>query len=37
VSLIRTTPVTGPQAWRGEVLARETSWILTFTDAEAEA
>jgi hypothetical protein len=34
MSSIQTTPVTGPKAWRGEILARETSWIVTFTDAE---
>ena len=28
------SPITGPKAWRGETLARETSWIATLTDAE---
>jgi len=28
------TPITSPKAWRGETLARETSWIVTLTDAE---
>ena len=28
------TPITGPKAWRGDDLARETSWIVTLTDAE---
>ena len=34
MSPIQTKPVTGPKAWRGDVLARETSWIVRFTDAE---
>jgi hypothetical protein len=32
--MIQNTPVTGPKAWRGDVLARETSWIVRLTDAE---
>ena len=28
------TPITNPKAWRGETLARETSWIVTLTEAE---
>ena len=32
--LIQTTPVTGPKAWRGADLTRDTSWIVTLTDAE---
>jgi hypothetical protein len=31
---ICTTPITGPKAWRGETLARDSSWIVTFTAAE---
>src|SRR2546426_4183495 len=34
MSSIQTKPVIGPKAWRGDVLARETSWIVRFTDAE---
>ena len=34
MSLIQTKPVTGPKAWRGDALARETSWIVRWTDAE---
>ena len=34
MSYIQTKPVTGPKAWRGDVLARETSWIVPFADAE---
>jgi TfdA family taurine catabolism dioxygenase TauD len=34
MSLIRTTPMTGPKAWRGADLAGDTSWIVTLTDAE---
>ncbi|HET7342790.1 MAG TPA: TauD/TfdA family dioxygenase [Methylomirabilota bacterium] len=28
------TPITGPQAWRGDALARETSWIMRLGEAE---
>jgi hypothetical protein len=34
MSLIRTTPMTGPNAWRGADLAGDTSWIVTLTGAE---
>jgi hypothetical protein len=34
MSQIAMTPTTGPKAWRGDALARETSWIVTLTDAE---
>ena len=34
MSQVCMTPITGPKAWRGETLARETSWIVTLTDAE---
>jgi hypothetical protein len=34
MSLIHTTPITGPKAWRGADLAADTSWIVTLTDAE---
>ena len=34
MSSIQTKPVIGPKAWRGDVLARETSWIVSFSDAE---
>jgi hypothetical protein len=34
MSPIQTKPVTGPKAWRGDVLSRETSWIVKFTEAE---
>ncbi len=34
VSDVRMTPITTPKAWRGETLARETSWIVTLTEAE---
>jgi hypothetical protein len=34
MSLIRTTPMTGPKAWRGADLANDPSWIVTLTDAE---
>jgi hypothetical protein len=27
-------PIAGAHAWRGDTLARETSWIVTLTDAE---
>jgi hypothetical protein len=27
-------PITGPRAWRGDALARETSWIVPLGDAE---
>src|SRR5258705_9400737 len=28
------TPIKGPRAWRGDRLAADTSWIVTFTEAE---
>jgi Taurine catabolism dioxygenase TauD, TfdA family len=31
---IRMTPVTGPKAWRGEVLSRDSSWVMTLGAAE---
>src|SRR5258705_3138247 len=31
---VRLTPITDAKAWRGETLARETSWIVTLTEAE---
>ena len=34
MDLIRTTPITGPRAWRGAELANDPSWIVTLTDAE---
>ena len=34
MSLIWTEPVTGPKAWRGEDLARDSSWTVTLSDAE---
>ena len=34
MSSIRMTPITGPKAWRGDRLAADTSWIVTFTAAE---
>ena len=34
MSHVRMTPITDAKAWRGETLARETSWIATLTDAE---
>ena len=34
MDLIQTTPITGPKAWRGADLARDTSWIVTLTDAD---
>ena len=34
MSSIQTKPVIGPKAWRGDVLARETSWIVSFSNAE---
>ena len=34
MSLIQTKPVTGPKAWRGDQLARESAWIVTLSDAE---
>jgi Taurine catabolism dioxygenase TauD, TfdA family len=34
VSQVCMTPITSPKAWRGETLARETSWIATLTDAQ---
>ena len=27
-------PITGPKAWRGDALARDTSWIVRLSDAE---
>lgn len=32
--LIWTKPITGPKAWRGDALAKDTSWIVRLTDAE---
>ena len=34
MSICWTKQLTGPKAWRGETLARETSWIVTLSDAE---
>jgi hypothetical protein len=34
MSLIWTKPITGPKAWRGDALAKDTSWIVRLTDAE---
>ena len=34
MSLIWTKPVTSPKAWRGDVLSKDTSWIVRLTDAE---
>jgi hypothetical protein len=34
MSAIWMQPITGPKAWRGETLARDTSWIATLTEAE---
>ena len=34
MSLIQTTPITGPTAWRGADLAGDTSWIVRLTDGE---
>src|SRR4051812_45863687 len=34
MSLIETKPITTAKAWRGDQLARETSWIVRLTDAE---
>src|SRR5678816_803564 len=34
MDLIQTTPIIGPKAWRGADLARDTSWIVTLTDAD---
>jgi hypothetical protein len=34
MSLICTTPITGPKAWRSADLAGDTSWIVTLTEAE---
>ena len=34
MSHVRMTPITDAKAWRGETLARETSWIVTLTEAE---
>jgi hypothetical protein len=34
MDLIRTTPMTGPKAWRGADLRDDPSWIVTLTDAE---
>jgi hypothetical protein len=31
---IRTTPITGPKAWRGADLSGDSSWIVTLSDAE---
>jgi hypothetical protein len=34
MSSIRTTPITGPKAWRGADLATDPSWIVTLTEPE---
>jgi hypothetical protein len=34
MSLVWTKPVTSAKAWRGDVLAKETSWIVRLTDAD---
>ncbi|HEU4368612.1 MAG TPA: TauD/TfdA family dioxygenase [Methylomirabilota bacterium] len=34
MDLIRTTPITGPKAWRGADLAGDPSWIVTLSSAE---
>ena len=34
MSSICMTPITGPKAWRGDRLATDQSWIVTFTEAE---
>ena len=34
MSSIWMTPIATPKAWRGEMLAPDTSWIVTLTDAE---
>src|SRR4051812_8895837 len=34
MSLVWTKPITTAKAWRGDVLSRDTSWIVRFTDAE---
>lgn len=34
MSMIWTTPITGPKAWRGEDLAQDPSWIVTLSDPE---
>lgn len=34
MSLIRTTPLTGPKAWRGADLTNDPSWIVTLSEAE---
>jgi hypothetical protein len=34
MSLMWMKPVTGPKAWRGEQLARDSSWIMTLTEGE---
>jgi hypothetical protein len=34
MSLVWTKQITTAKAWRGDVLARDTSWIVTLTDAE---
>src|SRR5262245_45388355 len=34
VSHVCMTPITSPKAWRGETLARDSSWIVRLTDAD---
>ena len=34
MNMIMTKPVTGPKAWRGDQLSRDTSWIVRLTEAE---
>src|SRR5262245_46714266 len=34
MSSICMTPITGPKAWRGDRLAADRSWIVTFTEPE---
>ncbi len=34
MDLIRTTPMTGPKAWRGAEIANDPSWIVPLSDAE---
>ena len=36
MTLIRTTPMTGPNAWRGADLAGDTSWVVALTGAELD-
>src|SRR5262245_16613932 len=34
MSSICMTPITGPKAWRGDRLATDRSWIVTFTEPD---